>query len=213
MKHSLGLAFVFSCIITVLFSCGKENEVEKSEAYLEGVYQIQELESRFHYSENGVSQVWYYDYEKKILMINGKVAETTSIPFIEDIIPGALADAFYKYFVQNYVLFPNSIVFQKDGTISLAVFDKYIDDVLPFFSGKYDLESGTVSLSFVGIETARYRVVSNSVNGLQLELSKEFLAEINQMNSEEGKSEYTIFEGSTASFKKVAEVSPFNAQE
>ena len=207
MKNIFKFTLVVSCFFCVFSSCGKENGDEKKGAYLEGIYSIQELETTFHTSEYDVSQVWYYDYEKKELKINGQVP--SNIPLLESLVPDAMANYLYKYFVQNYVIFPNSIVFQKDGTISRALFDEYIDDVGGYFTGKYDLKSGSVSISYSGIEGMRYKVISDSDNSLKLECSEEFLAFVNKLSAEEGKSNYTIIEKSKATFKKVAEVSPF----
>ena len=203
MKKSIKFYLIAACLLAVTSSCSKVTEDGKDGSYIEGVYGIQEQETTFHGSTNNINSVWSFDYEKEVLKINGSAVASIS--------SDAVAKSFYKLFVEYYDAFPQKIVFQKDGTISLTSWD----DLHEVYSitGKYDMKTGIVSLCQSGMEMFRYKIVSHPGDVLKLEAAMETLELMNKVSAESGKSEYDIIDSSKAVFKKVSEVSPYKTRD
>lgn len=147
---------------------------------------------------------WSYDYNEKQFMVNG-VDPLAEIPF-SSIIGDSLFEMTYKTFFENYVRFPNAFVFKDSGDVSKVIWDEALTefpllDAL-YFDGEYNLKTGVVNISVLGVDLFIYKIVSMGDDSLELELTKETMDFFNKRSAEEEEN-YPILEWSKATYKRI----------
>ena len=180
-------AAVFISLIAFCFfffsSCEKDGSTNVS--YLEGKYTLQIAEGNIRFLE-GYEYNWSYD--DKARKLSHDAGESVVLSWLDS----ATNEKLMHKMIDELVCFPSGLTFRKDGTVLVKPLFCWLDDSgMEYWYEEedkddveiqvnYTIEKGVIVFRLFGLRGYSYKIVSNSGNTLNLELTDEYLKEFNE---------------------------------